>query len=128
MIERFKTFFKSLSQTKLVFIILGIGSTIWFLIRVIPKPSRAGYPCMRAAAPIMSGFVIYLLALGGSTLLFRRAISKLKQARYMGALLAIHQIRLDYLHQGRWIGLRFCLCHSQRPYRKHVVWHSQGCQ
>jgi len=89
MIERFKTFFKSLSQTKLVFIILGIGSTIWFLIRVIPKPSRAGYPCMRAAAPIMSGFVIYLMALGGSALLFRRAVSKIKQARYMAALIAI---------------------------------------
>jgi len=89
MIERFKTFLKSLSQTKLVFIILGIGSTLWFLVRVIPKPSRAGYPCMRAAAPIMSGFVIYLMALGGSALLFRRAISKLKQARYMAALMAI---------------------------------------
>jgi len=44
---------------------------------------------MRAAAPIMSGFVIYLLALGGSTILFRSAISKLKQARYLAALIAI---------------------------------------
>ena len=85
MIERLKTFFKSISQNKLAFIILGIGSTVWFLIRVIPKPSRAGYPCMKAAAPIMSGFVIYLLGLGGSVLLFKRTISKLKQARYLAA-------------------------------------------
>jgi hypothetical protein len=85
MFERFKIFFKSISQTKLAFLILGIGSTVWFLIRVIPKPSRAGYPCMRAAAPLMSGFVIYLLALGGSVLLFKRTWSKIKQAQYLAA-------------------------------------------
>jgi len=88
MIERFKTFFKTISQTKLAFLILGIGSTIWFLIRVIPKPSRAGYPCMKAAAPIMSGFVIYLLGLGGSAILFKSIISKLRQARYLAASVA----------------------------------------
>ena len=35
------------------------------------KPSRAAYPCMKVAAPIMSGFVLYLLSLGGITLIFR---------------------------------------------------------
>jgi hypothetical protein len=86
--ERFKSFFKSISQTKLAFIIMGVGSTVWFLIRVIPKPSRAGYPCMKAAAPIMSGFVIYLIGLGGSVLLFKNAWSKIKQARYLAAFVA----------------------------------------
>jgi hypothetical protein len=71
------------------FIILGVASTVWFLVRVIPKPSRAGYPCMRVAAPIMSGFVIYLITLSGSVLLFKRAYSKLKQARYKSAVIAI---------------------------------------
>ncbi len=33
---------------------------------MIPKPSRAGYPCMRASFPILSGFVGYLLALVGA--------------------------------------------------------------
>ena len=36
----------------------GFGALIWFLIRVIPKPSRANYPCMKAAAPLASYFVI----------------------------------------------------------------------
>lgn len=72
-----------------IFIWTGIASTIWFLIRVIPKPSRAGYPCMRAAAPVMSGFVIYLLSLGGSVLLFKRAFSKFKQAKYLSSGLAL---------------------------------------
>jgi hypothetical protein len=51
---------------KLVFFVLGILSTLWFLIRVIPKPSRAAYPCMQATAPYMSAFVLWLTGIGGS--------------------------------------------------------------
>ncbi|MCX6255348.1 MAG: DUF362 domain-containing protein [Bacteroidia bacterium] len=71
--------------SKVVFIVLGISSTIWFLIRVIPKPQRATYPCMRAAAPLMSTFVIYLLTLSGSALAFRKAKNHFKKARYIYA-------------------------------------------
>ncbi|MGE5447747.1 MAG: hypothetical protein ACM3PR_05245, partial [Bacteroidales bacterium] len=85
---RIKKFFEPINSTKLAFFVFGIGSTIWFLIRVIPKPSRAGYPCMKAAAPLMSGFVLYLLGLGGSVLLFKRSYLKLKQAKYMAAAVA----------------------------------------
>ena len=58
---------------KAIFIITGISSTIWFLIRVIPKPSRASYPCMQVAAPVMSGFIVYLLSLTGITIALRKA-------------------------------------------------------
>ena len=71
---------------KIVFIILGISSTVWFLIRVIPKPQRATYPCMRAAAPIMSTFVIYLLTLSGSVFAFKRAQNHFRKARYLYAV------------------------------------------
>jgi hypothetical protein len=57
---------------RLLFIILGITSTVWFLIRVIPKPVRATYPCMQIAAPFMSGFVTYLLAVAGLTAISRK--------------------------------------------------------
>ena len=50
---------------KVLFLVMGIISTVWFLMRVIPKPTRATYPCMQVAAPFMSGFVTYLLAVGG---------------------------------------------------------------
>jgi len=60
-------------------------STAWFLFRVIPKPTRAGYPCMRVAAPFMSSFVVYLLALTGSVFLFRRARRFLYQHRFAAA-------------------------------------------
>jgi len=71
---------------KIMFIILGISSTVWFLIRVIPKPQRAAYPCMRAAAPIMSTFVIYLLTLSGSVVAFRKAKNHFMRARYLYAV------------------------------------------
>jgi len=70
---------------KLIFIATGVISTIWFLIRVIPKPSRAVYPCMRIAAPLMSGFVVYLLTLGGFALLLRKARKRFLSASYVAS-------------------------------------------
>ncbi len=68
---------------------MGIATTAWFLIRVIPKPQRAFYPCMRAAAPVMSGFFIYLFTLGGSVVFFKRAFSKFKRGHYFTAAFSI---------------------------------------
>ncbi len=76
----------------LVFIILGILSTIWFLIRVIPKPARATYPCMRVAAPFMSGLVLYLLSVGGLTIVSRRFGKKFLNVRYASAFLLIFTV------------------------------------
>ncbi|MHC4541954.1 MAG: hypothetical protein ACYS74_19575, partial [Planctomycetota bacterium] len=52
---------------KWLFPLSGLGALVWFLIRVIPKPSRATYPCQRVVAPLASGFVVWLLGLAGST-------------------------------------------------------------
>jgi hypothetical protein len=84
---------------KLSFFFMGIVSTLWFLIRVIPKPSRANYPCMRAAFPIMTSFIIYLLSLSGSLFAFRKAMHKWKQAKYiMASVFAVIGISLVYIY------------------------------
>lgn len=70
---------------KAIFITLGLFSTIWFLIRVIPKPQRATYPCMRAAAPLMSTFIIYLITLSGSVLAFKKAKMHYKRSGFLYA-------------------------------------------
>jgi hypothetical protein len=44
----------------IIFYLTGIAAVIWFLIRVIPKPSRVSYPCQRATFPIASTFVIWI--------------------------------------------------------------------
>ncbi len=61
---------RKLNSSKTGFIIISVVATVWFLIRVIPKPTRATYPCMRAAAPFMSGLVIYLLSMWGGGVAF----------------------------------------------------------
>ena len=55
------------------FSMTGLLSLLWFLVRVIPKPSRAAYPCQRAAFLVASSFVIWVTALLGSSLAWRKA-------------------------------------------------------
>ena len=43
-----------------LFPIIGLASLIWFLVRVVPKPSRAGYPCQRVAAPLAGAAIVWL--------------------------------------------------------------------
>jgi Domain of unknown function (DUF362) len=40
--------------------VVGFSALVWFLLRVIPKPIRATYPCQRAAFPVASAFVLWL--------------------------------------------------------------------
>jgi hypothetical protein len=77
--ERMK---KSKLYCRLVFFAVGISSTAWFLIRVIPKPSRAAYPCMQASAPLMSAFVLYLLSFFGGITAWFKAKTFIKNRRY----------------------------------------------
>ena len=74
-----------------IFPIGGLLALLWFLLRVIPKPSRATYPCQRAAFPLASGFVIWLVGVTGSVAAFRRARRCLIQSRYVlcAVLLAV---------------------------------------
>jgi hypothetical protein len=67
---------------KLFFILTGFLSTLWIIIRVIPKPQRATYPCVKASAPWASAFIVYLLGLSGSFLSFKKFKQALKTAKY----------------------------------------------
>jgi gluconolactonase len=72
-----------------IFPIAGLLSLIWFLIRVIPKPSRATYPCQRLAFPLASGFITWLLGLCASTIAFRKAKLHFTSRRFIVGLLCI---------------------------------------
>ena len=74
---------------KIIFIAMSVAATLWFLIRVIPKPTRATYPCMQAAAPIMSSFVIWLLAVSGSLASYRKAKDFFRRKRYAYAFVLV---------------------------------------
>jgi uncharacterized protein (DUF362 family) len=65
--------------------LIGLVSLLWFLVRVIPKPSRATYPCQKFAAPLAGGFIVWIAGLLGSAFLYCRARLLLKKSRYITA-------------------------------------------
>ena len=67
----------------------GLCALIWFLVRVIPKPSRATYPCQQAAFPLASAFVAWLVAMAGSVAAMRKAKRCLAQARYASFVMLV---------------------------------------
>jgi hypothetical protein len=74
---------------KLFFPIVGLAAIIWILIRVIPKPSRLSYPCVKTAIPLASGFIGYLAILVLSTVAFFRSKKPLRYypVFFLGAFL-----------------------------------------
>jgi len=64
-----------------LFPVTGLFALIWFLVRVVPKPSRAAYPCQRVAAPLAGGFLYWLAGLVGSVFAFRKAAHFFKRSR-----------------------------------------------
>jgi hypothetical protein len=68
---------------KLIFPVLGFLSVVWCLIRIIPKPSRASYPCMKATVPIASSFILYVSGLFSSLFAFKKAKKFLTEKRYV---------------------------------------------
>ncbi len=84
--KRFQHFVDQLRKNnvphKIIFCTLGIISTAWFLIRVIPKPSRAAYPCMQATAPYMSAFVLWLSGLGGGIFSYKKMQESFQRSNY----------------------------------------------
>ncbi|MCJ7693676.1 MAG: DUF362 domain-containing protein [Sedimentisphaerales bacterium] len=68
---------------RFLFPVTGLAALIWFLARVIPKPSRATYPCQRTAFPIASAFVIWLIGTVSSIAAFKRAQTYMSRARYV---------------------------------------------
>lgn len=74
---------------KVIIPFIGAASLIWFLIRVIPKPSRAMYPCQRVAFPIASGFVIWVMGVFSSIFLFKNLKALLRSGRFVYTALTL---------------------------------------
>jgi hypothetical protein len=74
-------------RSKIALIVVGLISLTWFLIRVIPKPSRAAYPCQRAAFPAASTFVIWIFGVIGGKYFFKRAKYGFSGVNYILAII-----------------------------------------
>ena len=77
---------------KLALLAAGAIALGWFLVRVIPKPSRASYPCQRAAFPLASGFVLWLSASMAGLFALSRLRRGLPRLRFVTAALSFAAI------------------------------------
>ena len=75
-------------------LVLGFAAIIWFLIRVIPKPQRASYPCMKVAYPLMSGLVLWLLGITGISGSVKLLLRSIRNKKYLLAFTALFIIAL----------------------------------
>jgi len=57
---------------KWAFPVVGLLSLVWFLVRVVPKPTRAAYPCQQVAGPLAGGFLVWIVGTIGSVFAYRR--------------------------------------------------------
>jgi hypothetical protein len=69
--------------------ITGIAALIWYIIRVLPKPSRASYPCQQMAAPMVSNSIVGLFGIAASVFAFNKARTFFTRSRYIGGALCL---------------------------------------
>lgn len=104
---------KSRNRFSLLFFpIIGLLALIWFLVRVIPKPSRASYPCQRIAAGIGGGFIAYLLGSFGLVTLMHKFRYKL--ARYRSAIFTA--LAISFVLAGAFLAPKFISSSGLRGY------------
>lgn len=72
---------------KLLFPLVGLAALVWVALRVVPKPSRATYPCQQAAIPLATAFAGWLLTTVGSVALLRKARCLLARRRIVAAVI-----------------------------------------
>ncbi|HSN95239.1 MAG TPA: DUF362 domain-containing protein [Anaerolineaceae bacterium] len=66
-----------------LFPLAGLAALAWVLLRVVPKPSRARYPCQQVAIPLAASFVSWLLIPIASVLSIQKIRSWLLQRHYL---------------------------------------------
>ena len=84
---------KKVKNSKWIFILAGFLGLLWFLIRVVPKPDRALYPCQRLAAPFAFGFAAWLAG-NTATRLPRRFFLKSRIPLKVSGIIALAAIIL----------------------------------
>lgn len=63
------------------FRMIGFFALLWFALRVIPKPSRASYPCQRVAVPLALSFLAWLSGITGLAYLLKLIKTKVVPLR-----------------------------------------------
>lgn len=90
---------------KWFFSIIAFFALVWFLIRVIPKPSRAAYPCQRAAFPLASAMILACTGFCSGIVKYLKSLltgSAVPRCRLLCAGLLISFLAVALLMAGYW--------------------------
>ena len=74
---------------KIAFPLMGLLAIIWFLVRVIPKPSRAAYPCQQVAIGIVGTSLIYFIGLITSLGVYTQISKRLNKSLALGFIVSV---------------------------------------
>ena len=69
--------------------VLGILATAWIVIRLLPKPSRLSYPCMKVAVPLSSSFFVFLAGLMTSVFSLKKLGDQFRRRTFNLPLIAL---------------------------------------
>lgn len=69
----FRGFRKLTGFWRVLFPILGSLALVWIVLRVVTKPTRITYPCVKAAMPLATGFVGELIVLAASGMAYLKS-------------------------------------------------------
>lgn len=112
---------KKLNWKTIYPVVLGFFALCWFIIRVIPKPSRASYPCQRAAFPIASAFVIWLASLITSAFLYVKFSKSLRENNWVYASIFIVLFGVSFVFYSSVVPSRSLIAGGFSDYEK-VYW------
>ncbi|MFC2083580.1 DUF362 domain-containing protein [Bacteroidota bacterium] len=65
--------------------VIGFLSFMWILFRIISKPSRINYPCVRSAMPFASSFILWVIGILSSAFLLKNIKKHLTNKSYLAA-------------------------------------------
>jgi hypothetical protein len=71
---------------KILFPIVGLAALLWIIIRVLPKPSRAQYPCVKVATPLASVFIVYISSLFVSAIVYFKTKKRIYLSPYIATI------------------------------------------
>lgn len=67
---------------RLLLPLTGLLALIWILIRIIPKPSRINYPCIKSSLPFAANFIFYIITISATAQAFIKSKRNLLAGSY----------------------------------------------
>ncbi len=86
---RFKGFRSVQGFSRFILPFIGLLAFLWITLRVISKPSRINYPCVKAAMPFAAGFILNIIIFITSAFAFARIKNSAFKTQFVLAALLV---------------------------------------